>query len=189
MGLINSKAKARKRTLKRLKETSHFDERELALWYKGFMEECPSGKLSKNQFNTMCEHFFPYGYASNSFFSLFDKNHDGVIEFDEFINALSVTTKGSLEEKLCWTFQLYDQDQDGYVTKCDMPKIVDAVYQMVDHVSDFPLDENTPEKRVDKIFSLMDKDENDILSLEEFVAGCKADGQILRALSSFDDPY
>ena len=154
------------------------------------MKEYPSGTLGRDQFNGICQQIFPHGDTSkfsNSFFLLFDQNQDGLIEFDEFITALSVTSRGTLDEKICWTFRLYDQDNDGYVTKEEMLDIVDSIYQMVDTVSKFPLDENTPKKRVDKIFSIMDKDDDAILSLDEFLAGCKADGQILRALSCYDN--
>lgn len=53
-------------------------------------------------------------------------------------------------------FNLYDIDQDGYISRAEMLDIIDGIYQMVGNTVEFPLDENTPEKRVDMIFKQMD---------------------------------
>lgn len=47
-------------------------------------------------------------------------------------------------------------------------------------------DENTPQRRVDKIFSQMDKNNDDKLTLDEFREGSKADPRIVQALSLGD---
>ena len=53
-------------------------------------------------------------------------------------------------------FSLYDLDSDGSIDREEMVKIVDAIYSMVGNLLDLPVDEDTPEKRVDKIFAQMD---------------------------------
>lgn len=56
-------------------------------------------------------------------------------------------------------FRLYDLDNDGTITKDEMTQIVAAIFNMVgnDNRDQMPNDDNTPEKRVDRIFDLMDK--------------------------------
>uniref|UniRef100_A0A673IC62 Neuronal calcium sensor 1-like n=1 Tax=Sinocyclocheilus rhinocerous TaxID=307959 RepID=A0A673IC62_9TELE len=111
---------------------------------------------------------------------------DGRIEFSEFIQALSVTSRGTLDEKLRWAFKLYDLDNDGFITRDEMLNIVDAIYQMVGNTVELPEEENTPEKRVDRIFAMMDKNADGMLTLQEFQEGSKADPSIVQALSLYD---
>jgi Ca2+-binding EF-hand superfamily protein len=49
-----------------------------------------------------------------------------------------------------------------------------------------PADEDTPEKRVNKIFRNMDRNKDAQLTYDEFVEGSKQDPTIVQALSLYD---
>ncbi len=63
-------------------------------------------------------------------------------------------------------FKLYDLDQDGFITRDEMLSIVGSIYKMVGSTVQLPEDENTPEKRVDRIFRMMDKVQENRISCD-----------------------
>ncbi|KAL9095383.1 MAG: hypothetical protein Q9165_002254 [Trypethelium subeluteriae] len=185
----NSQSKLSQQELSDLQKATHFDKKELQQWYKGFLKDCPSGMLTKEEFQKIYKQFFPFGDPSSFadyVFNVFDADKSGTIDFKEFICALSVTSRGKMEDKLDWAFQLYDIDGDGKISYDEMLKIVEAIYKMVGSMVKLPEDEDTPDKRVKKIFRMMDKDENGSLDMAEFKEGSKRDETIVSALSLYD---
>ncbi|SCV68341.1 BQ2448_462 [Microbotryum intermedium] len=198
-----SQSKLSPEDLKDLQKNTYFDKKELQQWYKGFVKDCPSGTLNQEEFARIYKQFFPFGNPkafAEHVFKVFDKNNNGTIDFREFICALSITSRGQLDEKLQWAFQLYDINNDGTITYDEMLKIVTAIYDMTGEMVKLPPDEDTPTKRVDKIFRLMDLNhdhqapQSDLLrpfhtpqlTFDEFKEGSKKDPTIVQALSLYD---
>jgi len=186
MGKKNSKLK--QETVDKLISETYFTEKEIRQWHKGFLKDCPDGLLTEAGFIKIYTQFFPHGDPSkfaSLVFRVFDENNDGSIEFHEFIRALSITSRGNLDEKLAWAFRLYDVDNDGYITRTEMYNIVDAIYQMVGQQGE--TEEGNPTARVAKIFEQMDRDHDDKLTMEEFREGSRNDPRIVQALSMQPD--
>ncbi|EDO37926.1 predicted protein [Nematostella vectensis] len=175
---------------------TNFDEKELKSWYKGFLKDCPSGYLTEDQFISMYKKVFRQGDATKlaaCVFRRFDVNRDGKIDFREFMCSLSVSTRGTMEQKLRWAFSIYDVNGDGFITKQEMFRIVDALYRTAgDNPDTSPglisqWDELTPEERTLKVFRNFDTDRDGVLSLTEFLEGAKRDKTIALMLGTTDD--
>ena len=189
MGSQSSKLKPKE--LSDLVNTTAFSKKELKAWYKEFRLDYPSGYLTMYTFKELYRHFFPDGNAdtfAKHAFRTFDTNGDGEIDFREFITALSVTTRGSADEKLKWIFSMYDLDGNGYITRGEMLEIVGAVFKMASGTSHLPEEESTPEKRVERMYLVMDKDDDGKLTLDEFIAGAKSDDKLAEWLGGIAQP-
>lgn len=52
--------------------------------------------------------------------NIFDKNKDGTISFEEFVNGLSSLYGNDEESKIRFAFRVYDMDDDGYITNGEL---------------------------------------------------------------------
>lgn len=124
----NSKSGAlSKEILDDLKLNTKYTEEELCAWYTTFLKECPTGRITKEQFEGIYASFFPdadpTAYARHVFRS-FDTNADGTLDFKEYIVALHLTSSGKTLHKLEWAFALYDVDGNGTISKNEVQEIV-----------------------------------------------------------------
>ncbi|KAF6022342.1 ncs1 [Bugula neritina] len=167
-----------------LERRTHFTKKEIRLWHKYFLKDCPSGNLGKEDFQLIYKQIFPNGNPakfSKFIFSVFDADSSGSITFDEFIKALSVTTRGTLKQKLTWAFSLYDIDKDGKITRDEMINIVTAIFEMVGDKMEEK--QETPASRVNVVFTVMDTNQDGYVTMDEFINGAMKDQWIVTALS------
>lgn len=69
-------------------------------------------ELLQNEFGIATEEIL-----TDRIFCFFDQRNDGVIHEDEWVIGLSVFLKGTQEERIKYTFTIYDLNNDGFITK------------------------------------------------------------------------
>lgn len=122
---------------------------------------------------------------SHYVFSTLDHEDTGVITFEDFVIGLSILLRGSLDDKLRWTFSLYDQDRDGFISREEMEDVVGSVFDLMGRTSDPLLEEEVISERVDTIFEKLDLNGDGVVSMEEFLEACKADETIYQSVDAF----
>ena len=104
-----------------------FTKNEVKFLYRAFKTECPNGIIDEETFKEVYEKIFPMGDASKYaqiVFRAIDRNRTGGITFGDFMQFLSVITKGTDYEKILWSFQFFDINQDGKITRDEMIKVI-----------------------------------------------------------------
>ncbi|XP_053307455.1 visinin-like [Spea bombifrons] len=184
----NSKSGAlSKEILDDLKMSTRYSEEELCKWYESFKKQCPDGKITRTDFEKIYANFFPNSdpktYARHVFRS-FDTNNDGTLDFREYIIALHLTSSGKTNLKLEWAFSLFDVDRNGEISKVEVLEIITAIFKMIpeQEQKNLPEDENTPQKRADKLWAYFKKRDHDKIAEGEFIQGVMMNDEIMKLI-------
>merc|ERR1712038_887993 len=181
----------RPENLQLLCEATGFSIVEMKRIYRGFKTECPTGLITEEAFHGIYSRFFPQGANVSSYshyvFSTLDHEDSGIITFEDFVIGLSILVRGTTEEKVRWMFSLYDQDRDGFISREEMEDVVGSVFDLMGRTSDPILEEEVINARVDYIFERMDLNGDGVVSQDEFLETCLADGDITNSIVAFSN--
>ncbi|XP_050585109.1 Kv channel-interacting protein 1-like, partial [Bombus affinis] len=180
-------------SLASLCRATRFTEAELKRIYRGFKAECPTGVVREETFKCIYSQFFPQGANTSQYahyvFNTLDQDHSGILSFEDFVTGLSILSRGSIDEKLRWTFSLYDINGDGCITREEMTDIVTAVYELMGKFSDPNMDHDGVREKVDRMFQKMDGNKDGVVTLSEFLEACRADPDISTSMAALDTAF
>ncbi|XP_070783277.1 A-type potassium channel modulatory protein KCNIP2-like isoform X2 [Enoplosus armatus] len=176
--------------LDRLVQQTSFSKKELQVLYRGFKNECPSGVVNEETFKNIYSQFFPHGDSSmyaHFLFEAFDTHSNGAVSFEDFVISLSIILRGPITDKLHWAFNLYDLNKDGCITREEMTDIMHSIYDMMGKYTHPSMKDNAPKEHVDNFFQKMDKNNDGVVTIEEFLETCQKDENIMQSMHMFDN--
>ena len=140
----------------------NFTEDELQKLYKNFnkLDKDKSGSLEPQEFFDIPE------LANNPLvkrvIDVLDKNKDGSISFLEFVQGLNSLSAGSSQEdKLRFAFQIYDINNDGFISNGELFTVLKMM--VGNNLNDVQL-----QQLVDRTIIRADKDLDGKINFEEF---------------------
>ena len=105
----------------------------------------------------------------------------------DLLVTLSMLLRGSIYEKLRWTFKLYDVNNDGCITRGELGEVITAVHELMGRKRECREEEDRKAReQLDKVFRKLDLNQDGVITIEEFIESCLKDEVITRSLAMFD---
>ncbi|KPA78382.1 calcineurin b subunit (CNB) [Leptomonas pyrrhocoris] len=150
--------------LQSIRESTALTDAQIHRLYKRFakLNKDRSGEITREEFNSIP------ALASNPLvdrvLAVMDTDGDSTVDFGEFVRALSVLSSAtSKEDKLRFTFKMYDIDGDGRISNKDL-------FQTLSIMVGVNLSQMQLQQIVDKTFIEADVDRDGYITFEDFSA-------------------
>ena len=132
----------------------------------------------------------------STFFSVLDSDKNGYLDFKEFQQAIDLVGARLPDDRLRWSFKLYDEDNSGSIALDEMEKVcnciklnktktivqvMDCIYNMFEGMGQRP--SGDPKERAGRIFRKIDINGDGDLTENEFIKGCSDDKEMMELLN------
>ena len=165
--------------LQLLKDQTHFSVEEIKTLWERFdfltKTQDTKGIINLEEFkNALGMQSAAY---THRIFVAFDVNKNAEIEFSEFVLGLSaICPRASIKEKSHFVFNMFDLNGDGIIDKQELKQLMDI---SLGTNSLIQLPESHIEKIIDLTFTKMDKNNDGMITLEDFQAEAETDPSVL----------
>ncbi len=121
-------------------------------------------------------------YLAKRFFSVLDLDGNGLLDRDELYRAVRVLESGSLGDRIGLLFRLHDADDDGYVFKIEVDRLIHI--GMAENRLQLPPDIGS--SLVDVLFDEVDQDFDGRITLPEFTAMFASHPEVVEQMCAAD---
>lgn len=168
---------------------THFTSKEVQTMHKQFKKEIAQGRINRSEF---CELMKGMGVIDEDlqllvFGAFVDIEEEDSISFKGFIEALSVMSRGTAEEKMHFAFRMLDVDRKGEIERESLVKVTGSLFKIVGPVVTFSgRSFETPEAFVDHFYDQMELDPQQPITEEVYKAKAIKNPDIIQGLKLFD---
>lgn len=103
-------------------------------------------------------------YLARRVFDLFDRDGDGTIDRDEFLDRVRSLVFGTRQQKLRFVFRLHDHDGDGFISRQELRRMI-CLSLAEDEIE---LDDATVDRLVGEFTRDADTNRDGVIAFEEF---------------------
>ena len=138
-------------------------------YWRQFLIDNEDGKMNRNELKKYLNQVYPkkdIEKIADHFFNVFDKDNNGTIEFSEFAVAYHILKTNSGKEKTKQIFRVFDTNNDGFIIREEMERLVKNMYAFIKHDNPDVAAESTIEEFT---FVEMDEDSDGKVTEEEFL--------------------
>ena len=129
--VTSSNSKLRGEDLKELMTKTDYDEFTIREWYNSFIQDCPNRKLTLSKCTDLHKILLPNKSSTKlckHLIELFDKDHNGYIDFKEFISAIHESEKQTKTGNVGGIFRLCDIDHNGFIGVRELFTVLQLIY-------------------------------------------------------------
>jgi len=186
MGQKGSTSAIKKKDLMELQRVTHFEADEIASLFEHFksvVAKQGSGGGASDDVHVKVDRVLflqSIGAKGSLFlermFTLFDKDRDGFISFTDYICGLSILcSRGTLEEKVKFAFDVYDFDNDGRISKDELSEMLVKSFSE----NDVKITPKQVKSIIEATFIEADRNKDGFIDLAEFKSLTDAHRSIL----------
>jgi Ca2+-binding EF-hand superfamily protein len=126
-------AKLSKKDLDFLTSKTSLNKEAIEMFFKQFNDNNPDGLLNRDEFSKLYpklrnEPVNNLDEISNMVFRAFDTDNNGSLTFEEFLIGYAITSRGDQRSKLQYAFELYDADNNGWLSQAELKEVLLGMY-------------------------------------------------------------
>ncbi|MFO0713347.1 MAG: EF-hand domain-containing protein [Sandaracinus sp.] len=119
-------------------------------------------------------------YLAERLLARFDRDKDGVVRYDDFLDGVQRLVLGSDQDKLRFAFRLHDHDDDGRIDRVELTRMIALSLAESEVV---PHDGSSAEELAKRLLWKADTDRDGAISFEELEAVARAHPEILERMT------